>query len=89
MCELFISGEHLSDDDVAAFGAGELQEWRRGSDGVMWYRRVESAPVDREHPMIHGVAEEAAGLDDYEKRSLQQWADGLRTAAGDDDEDDR
>jgi hypothetical protein len=34
-CE-YISGDDIeAGDDVAAFGAGELQEWRRGSDGVL------------------------------------------------------
>jgi hypothetical protein len=90
MCEKqFICGDDLTDNDLADYDNGILVPWRIAADGTQWYRHTEAAAaVERhEHPMIHGVAEEA-GLDDFERALLQQWADELRQAAGDDDGDD-
>jgi len=97
MCDReFISAEDVTDLDVEAFDRGELVAWRRGSDGVQWYRRLDSS--QHEFPTIKAVPPQAAasasdsdvfdepiGLDDFERAQLQQWADGLRHA-GDDPE---
>lgn len=50
----FISGEHLTEADVDAYDRGELVEWRRGIDGVQWYRRVmPAAEPTRTFPDIY------------------------------------
>jgi hypothetical protein len=76
----FICGSDVTETDVEAYDRGELVAWRVGGDGVQWYRHVASATV--EYPEIHGVAEEA-GLDDYERAILKDWAERLRRAAND------
>jgi hypothetical protein len=89
MCEKqFISGDDVTESDLDAAERGELVVWRRGPDGVQWFKRTAMAAAERpEYPEIHGVAEEA-GLDDFERALLQQWADDLRQAAADRDDTD-
>ena len=95
----FISGSDATDADVEAFDRGELVAWRRGSDGVQWYRRLDSS--QHEFPTIKAVPpqaaasasdsdvfDEPAGLDEFERASLQDWADQLRRGAADAVDDD-
>jgi hypothetical protein len=92
VCELDV----FSDDLIAAVEAGRLVRWRVDASGTQWFRRAG-------RPMIMGVptntvadfedagdgySAEEARLDDFERALLQQWADELRQAAGDDDGDD-
>lgn len=62
----YISGEHLTDDDVEAHDRGELVAWRRGIDGVMWYKRVTPDPHTSfgEIRAVPPAAEAATDCDD-------------------------
>lgn len=91
----FINGADATETDVADYEAGRLVEWRRGLDGIMWYRRV---PGAAETPnMIYGVAGDIDGaddddldepaLDDFERMQLQEWADRLRRGSEGDADD--
>ncbi len=59
----YISGEHLTDDDVEAHDRGELVAWRRGIDGVMWYKRVQAPASPPEILGVPSVGEAACGDD--------------------------
>lgn len=89
----FICGADVTEADITAYDRGELTEWRRGPDGVMWYRR---AAAGADYPEIMAVPPQAAtsagysdgfgeptGLTDAERDALLQWADELRRGAAD------
>jgi len=90
----YVCGSDLTPADVADFDDGRLIPWRRDASG-QWYRRVIQAPA--EFPTIQAVPpaadaasdcddglDEPTGLDEFERASLQDWADQLRQGAADD-----
>ncbi|NLX55585.1 MAG: hypothetical protein GXY58_10760 [Planctomycetaceae bacterium] len=93
----YVCGSDLTPADVADFDDGRLIPWRRDASG-QWYRRVIQAPAG--FPTIQAVPpqaaasasdsdvfDEPAGLDDFERSQLRQWADELRRGGGDDPEE--
>jgi len=98
MCDerQYVCGSDVTEADIQAAACGELVAWRISSDGVQWYKRVSGQPA--EYPDIQAVPDgfpevsadddagfdEPAGLDDFERASLQDWADQLRQGAADD-----
>jgi hypothetical protein len=48
MCERFICGDDLTDNDLADYDNGQIVPWRIAADGTQWYRRAG-------RPMIMGV----------------------------------
>jgi hypothetical protein len=97
----FICGSDVTESDLDAAERGELIAWRRGPDGVQWFKRTAMAAA---HPLIKAVPDDSddddvldAGdgysdvepqLDDFERAVLRDWAEQLRQAAGDDDDED-
>jgi hypothetical protein len=72
MCEKqFISGDDVTESDLDAAERGELIAWRRGPDGVQWFKRTAMAAA---HPLIQAVPDDS---DD----------DGVLDADDGDDED--
>jgi len=78
----------------AAMDEGVVEKWRVDASGTQWFKFTG-------RPMIHAVPpaadaasdcddglDEPAGLDDFERSQLQQWADGLRHAGDDSEGDD-
>lgn len=62
MCE-YISGADVTAADLEDFDAGRLVEWRRGPDGMMWYRRVQAPASPPEILGVPSVGEAACGDD--------------------------
>jgi hypothetical protein len=73
MCERFICGDDLTDNDLADYDNGILVPWRIAADGTQWFRRAGPS-------MIHAVPADRLTADDSDD-------DGVLDADDDDDED--
>ena len=90
MNEFFSELDYSPAPIQAAMDEGVVEKWRVDASGTQWFKFTG-------RPMIHAVPpaadaasdcddglDEPTGLDEFERASLQDWADQLRQGAADD-----